>query len=95
MSFQDISPKKLVIILIVAGVLIVFALSGFQARNLFAESVTEEVEVLIRNDQGTCIVEGSDDIPRNIENCPYNEGDMVSITYKPKSPTIERHAPGN
>jgi hypothetical protein len=51
MSFQDISPKKLAIIFITVGVIVVFAISGFQARSLFAPSVTEEAVVSIK--QGT------------------------------------------
>ncbi len=90
MSFQDISMKKLAIIIIAAGVIVVFVLSGFQARNVFAPSVTEEAQVSIK--QGTtCVVEGSDRVPREIPNCPYNQGDTVSITYKPQQPAIERH----
>jgi hypothetical protein len=92
MSLHDISLKKLAIIIIAAGVIIVFALSGFQARTLFAPSVTEEVNVIIKNDGGACIVEGSDDVPRSISNCPYDVGDSVSITYKLQQPSIERHA---
>jgi hypothetical protein len=91
MSLHDISLKKLALIIVAAGVIIVFALSGFQARNLFAPSVTEEVSVIIKDDDGTCIVEGSDDVPRTISNCPYNIGDTLSITYKPQQPSIERH----
>lgn len=91
MSFQDISPKKLALILIVAGVIVVFAISGFQARNLFAPSITEDAKVLVKLPDGTCVIEGSDRVPRNISNCPYNEGDTISITYKPQQPSIERH----
>jgi len=91
MSLHDLSLKTLAVIIIAAGVLIVFAISGFQARNLFAPSITEDVQVSIKNQDGTCIVEGSDRIPRTIPNCPYNQGDTVSITYKPEQPSIERH----
>lgn len=91
MSFQDISPKMLAIIIIAAGVIIVFAISGFQARNLFAPSITEDVKVLLKNQDGTCVVEGSDSVPRTISGCEYNVGDSLSITYKPQQPAIERH----
>jgi len=90
MSFQDISLKKLAIILIAAGVIIVFAISGFQARNVFAPSVTEEAQVMIKQGD-TCIVEGSDRVPREIRNCSYNKGDTVLITFKPQQPNIEKH----
>lgn len=92
MSLHDISLKRLAIIIIAAGVIIVFALSGFQARNLFAPSITEDAQVIIKNQQdGTCVVEGSDRVPRTISNCPYNIGDTVSISYKSEQPSIERH----
>jgi hypothetical protein len=92
MSLQDIPFKTLAVIMIAAGVLIVFAISGFQARNLFAPSITEDAQVSIKIEQdGSCIVEGSDRVPRTISNCPYNVGDTVSITYKPQQPSIERH----
>lgn len=92
MSLQDISPKKLALILIGVGVVIVFAISGFQAANLFAPSVTENAQVLIKQG-GDCIVEGSDRVPRTITDCPYNEGDTISITYKPQQPSLESHRP--
>ena len=92
MSLHDLSLKTLDIIIIAAGVLIVFAISGFQARNLFAPSITEDAQVSIKNEQdGSCVVEGSDRVPRTISDCPYNVGDTVSITYKPQQPSIERH----
>ena len=92
MSLHDLSLKTLAVIIIVAGVIIVFAISGFQARNLFAPSITEDAQVVIKNEQdGTCIVEGSDRVPRTISNCPYNTGDRVSISYKPEQPSIEKH----
>jgi hypothetical protein len=91
MSFQDLSLKTLALIIIAAGVIIVFAISGFQARNLFAPSITEDTKVSIKNEDGTCIVEGSDSVPRTIPNCPYNTGDTISITYKPQQPSTERH----
>jgi hypothetical protein len=77
MSFSDISPKKLALIIIAAGVVTVFAISGFQARNLFASSVTEDAKVLVKNGS-VCVVEGSDRVPREIPNCPYNEGDTIN-----------------
>ena len=91
MSFHDLSLKTIAVIMIAAGVIIVFALSGFQARRLFAPSITEDAQVSIKNQDGTCVVEGSDRVPRTISNCPYNTGDTVSITYKAEQPSIERH----
>jgi hypothetical protein len=91
MSLHDLSLKTIALIMIAAGVIIVFALSGFQARILFAPSITEDAQVSIKNQDGTCVVEGSDRVPRTISNCPYNTGDTISITYKREQPSIERH----
>ena len=92
MSLPDLSLRTAVIIMVAAGVIIVFAISGFQARNLFTPSITENAQVIIKNSEdGSCVLEGSDRVPRTISNCPYNMGDSVSITYKPQQPSIERH----
>src|SRR3712207_3571202 len=92
MSLHDLPLRTLAIIIIAAGVIIVFAISGFQARNLFAPSITEDAQVSIKNpEDGSCIVEGTDRVPRSVSNCPYNVGDTVSITYKPEQPSIEKH----
>jgi hypothetical protein len=40
-----------------------------------------------------CVVRASDDIPRKISNCPYDQGQKISITYKPGQPNIESHLP--
>ena len=38
------------------------------------------VEIL-SNDNGTCYVETSDDIPKIIEDCTLEPGDVITITY--------------
>ena len=92
MSLHNISLGKLAIILIAAGVGIVFLISGFQARDVFfAPNITEETPVIIKDGRGTCIVQAEDDVPRTIENCPYNAGDTISITYKREQPPISQH----
>jgi hypothetical protein len=92
MSLQGISLGKLAIILIAAGVLIVFALSGFQARDVFfAPNITEETQVIIKDDQGTCTIQAEDDVPRTISECRYDVGDTISITYKREQPPILEH----
>ncbi len=92
MSVAGLSLGKIAIILIIAGVVIVFAISGFQARDvLFAPNITEETQVIIKNEQGTCTVQAEDDVPRTIENCPYDVGDTISITYKREQPPILEH----
>lgn len=91
MSLQGLSLGKLAIILIAAGVLIVFAISGFQARDvLFAPNITEETQVIIK-EGATCIVQAKDDVPRTINDCTYDVGDIISITYKGEQPPILEH----
>jgi len=81
---------KLAIIFIVAGAVIIFALLGSSAKNLFSKSVSEDVSVKKKKD-GDCVVEPSDQVPRVISNCNYAVGDNLSITYKPQQPTVEKH----
>jgi hypothetical protein len=91
MSLQGLSLGKLAIILIAAGVLIVFAISGFQARDvLFAPNITEETQVIIKEGE-TCTVQAEDDVPRTINDCTYDVGDIISITYKREQPSILEH----
>ena len=89
MSFQNISLWKLAIIFVVAGVVIILALLGSSAKNLFSASITEDVSVLLRKDND-CVVEPSDGIPRVISNCNFSVGDNLSVTYKSKQPAIEK-----
>ena len=90
MSFQNISLWKLALIFIVAGIVIILALLGSSARNLFSGSINEDVPVMLKKDND-CVVEPSDGIPRVISNCNYAVGDMLSVTYKPKQPTLEKY----
>jgi hypothetical protein len=92
MSVAGLSLGKIAMILIVAGVVIVFAISGFQARDvLFAPNITEETEVIIKDEQGTCTIQAADDVPRTISDCAYDVGDIISITYKREQPAILEH----
>ena len=90
MSFQNISLWKLAIILIVSGVVIILALLGSSARNLFSGSITEDVSVILKRGND-CVVEPSDDIPRVISNCNFEVGQNLSVTYKSKQPAIEKY----
>ena len=91
MSVGGLSFGKLAIIMIAGGIGIVFLLSGFQIRDIiFAPNITEETEVIIK-EQDVCTVQANDDVPRTIENCPYNIGDTISITYKREQPPISEH----
>jgi hypothetical protein len=90
LSFESINPKILALIFGIAAVAIVLAIMGSSAKSLFSGSITDEAIVKIK--QGpNCIVEGADEIPRTITDCPYNVNDTVLITYKSQQPAIEKH----
>ena len=59
---------------------IVLSTLVFPFWNLIREDVFEEVTVL-NNDEGVCYVETKDDIPKIIEDCVLNSGDIVTIKY--------------
>lgn len=74
----------------IAAVVIIFALLGASAKNLFSGSIIDEAKVILK--QGNdCIVEGADNIPRTITDCSYDLNDTVLITYKAQQPAIEKH----
>jgi hypothetical protein len=81
---------KLGLIFIAAGVVIIFAIFGSSAKNLFSEPITEDVPVKLKKEM-ECVVEPSDGIPRTISNCNYAVGDILSVTYKPQQPIIESY----
>lgn len=59
---------------------IVLSTMVFPFWNLIREDVFEEVMIL-NNDNGVCYVETKDDIPKIIEACLLNSGDVVTIKY--------------
>lgn len=63
---------------------------GGLLRQLFNSSIEESVIVQISKD-ARYIVEGSDKIPRTIENCIYKVGDNVTISYKQGMPSLDGH----
>jgi len=52
----------------------------FPFWHLIREDVFEDV-IILSNDEGTCYVETSDNVPKLIENCQLNEGDEVTIKF--------------
>lgn len=84
----DLSPKMIAVLFIILGVVVVFLLMGGSLQQLLSSSIQENVPVKIKQNS-TCVVEASDGIPRSIENCPFDVGDNVTITYKHGLPAIE------
>lgn len=89
MNFE-FSPKILAVLFIVAGVIVVFMLMGGSLTQLFSSSMQETVSIQIKQGD-TCVVEASDGVPRSINNCPYQQGENITITYKQGFPLIESH----
>jgi hypothetical protein len=66
-------------------------LSYLDSKSLrYTPGITEEVAVSFKQG-GSCVVEASDGIPREIPNCSYEEGESIIITYKSQQPLIESH----
>ena len=88
---HGLSNKQLAVIFgsAVVGIIIFFALFLFPVKNLFPESVTEQVTIISKND-GQCVV-NSKDHPRGIPDCEYNVGDKLEITYKYGTTQIEKY----
>ena len=89
-EFGKMSTKKLAILfgLVFAGaILLIQFIQGFPIKDLFQGSRTEVASISAKYDQ-TCIVTPSDERPREIHNCPYTEGENLTITFNPNSAEI-------
>lgn len=92
--FSRMSGKRLgiiVIIAIIGGFFAVQAMFGFPIKDIIRKEVTEENKVILKDKEGTCVVEGSDQQPRGIPNCPYKIGDTVIVTFKQGTAPIEKY----
>ncbi len=93
-GIAKMSGKKLAILfglMIFGGFMTIQMITGFPVVDLFVkESVTEEVEVEFK--QGTTCIVSASDHPREIEDCPYNVGDHVTITYNRDNAGILSHS---
>ena len=59
---------------------LVLSIVVFPFWHLIREDVFEDV-VILTNDDGTCYVETTDNIPKTIENCSLNPGDAATIKF--------------
>ncbi|WP_299292045.1 hypothetical protein [Nitrosopumilus sp.] len=64
--------------IVIAG--IVLSTLVFPFWNLIREDVYEEVTILANQD-GICYVETEDNVPKTIEDCTKNVGDIVTIKF--------------
>lgn len=86
-----ISTKKLFLILgfSVFGVFIVLSFFVFPINNLIRETVSEEA-IIISKSENIYVVETRDH-PRQINNCVYEPGDLVQVTFDEGTQSIKKH----
>ena len=92
--FAGMSGKTLGILIALIGLggfFAVQAMFGFPIKELIRKEVTDEAKVVTKDQQGTCVVEGSDQQPRGIPNCPYKKGDVLVVTFKQGTAPIEKY----
>jgi hypothetical protein len=93
-EFARISTKKLAILFGLAflgAFMVIQMVQGFPlAELLFRQTVTEEVKVSIKQED-VCVVEPADGQPKSIQECPYNLGDTLVVTYYEGSTKVESH----
>lgn len=93
-NFERISTKTLAILFglaIAGGILLFQFIGGFPLKDLFQPPIKEVVQVKIKTGS-VCVVEPSDQRPRQIQNCPYNVGDRLDITYRISSDKIDSYS---
>jgi hypothetical protein len=93
-EFERMSTKKMAILFGLAffGVFMVIQMiQGFPLAQLFTrQTVTEEAQVLLKNGD-VCVVEPSDRQPKEIQDCTYNKGDTLIVTYYEDNTKLESH----
>lgn len=94
-EFERMSTKKLAILFGLAffgAFMVIQMIQGFPLAELFTRQVvTEEVAVLTKNVEGICVIETPDGRPKEIQGCPYNEGDTLVVTYYEGATKVESH----
>jgi hypothetical protein len=68
------------------------ALYGFPLRDFIGKEITEEAKIIVKNAEGTCMVETSDHL-RVIPNCEHDVGEVLVVAYKEGTQPIENHWP--
>jgi hypothetical protein len=93
-EFERMSTKKLAILFGLAffgAFMLIQMIQGFPLFQLFTrQTVTEEVEVSLKNGD-VCVIEPQDRQPKDIQDCTYNEGDTLIVTYYEGNTKLESH----
>jgi hypothetical protein len=93
-ALAGMSGKKLAVLAIIIFIGAFFglqALFGFPLKDLIRREITDEARVVIKDNQGNCVIEVSDNQPRSIPDCPYKVGDTLIVTLKEGTMPIEKH----
>ncbi len=93
-EFERMSTKKLAILFGLAffgALMLIQMIQGFPLAQLFTRQiVTEDVKVSIKNGD-VCVVEPSDGQPKDIQQCSYNKGDTLVVTYYKGNTKLESY----
>ena len=69
------------------------ALFGFPLFNSLKGGITDEARVTIKDaSSGKCVVEASDNVPREISNCQYKKDDLLIVSYETGNPNLKSHS---
>ena len=93
-EFERMSTKKLAILFGLAffgAFMVIQMIQGFPLVGLFTrQTVTEEVKVSLKSGD-VCVVEPSDGQPKDIQQCTYNKGDTLIVTYYQGTTKLESY----
>ena len=79
-EMSDGKKYGLMFLFIFITAFIIIATLIFPFWNLIREDVYEEVEIML-NERGMCYVDTVDNVPKTIDNCDSEIGDVVTIKY--------------
>ena len=79
-EMNDSKKYGLMFLFIFITAFIIIATLIFPFWNLIREDVYEEVEIML-NERGMCYVDTIDNVPKTIDNCDKQVGDIVTIKY--------------
>ena len=80
MEMNDSKKHALMFLFTFIAAALIIGTLIFPFWNLIREDVYEEVEILL-NERDKCYVDTSDNIPKTIDNCNHQVGDIVTIKY--------------
>ena len=80
MEMNDSKKHALMFLFTFIAAAVILGTVIFPFWNLIREDVYEEVEILL-NERDKCYVDTSDNIPKTIDNCNHQVGDIVTIKY--------------